>query len=439
MPAAAKWKVVVRKGGTTTNFIDLGEIDQWLNLSINLNFNEVSKWELTLDATSYAAQMWYEIFNHLDNGGRAGVRIYRNDDLILSGPYLNFRERVNPKEKTLIIQGADELQYIADRAHLMNPLFMTTNMTSRDHVPNKATTTDPEYFAGAIVWDAIENHLMNHTSRSISFVSQVRSNIGYNFKYANGVSGTVDYRWMIGSGENLFENIKSILDISDFNGMPVRLYGTQEGDKVVYRVETPVLKPNAILSYKLGTITEYDYSRERPTCNQLQSAATVRTSSTDTTGKRIFSHAGAEESKRYYGIIEKFEEHGGARSLEGSTTTSEAYKELAKFIQGKLKEYGEKISFQFTFQETPSVQYGHKADGQGVSYFRLGNKVPVELINASTTDIVRSVQIRVSGQQETIQPSVGPNGIIARGLRHLDRLRSLENRVTDLTVRDNTT
>lgn len=435
----AKWKVVVRKGGTTTNFIDIGEIDQWISLGVNLNYNEVSRWELTLDATSLGAKLFYEIAAHDQNRGRGGVRIYRDGDLILSGPMFNIRERVNAREKVLIVQGADELGYVADRAHLMNPRYFTTAMNGRDYVPDKVTTTDDAYYAGAIVHEAIDGHVINTGGggRNIGFATSVRSNIGFNFKYANGVSGTVEYKWLIGGGENLWDNIKTILDFSEYKGMPVRLYGRQEGDQVVFRTEIPTLKPNAKLSYKLGTITEYEYSRERPECNQLLVGATVRSSSSDNSPKRIFSHGGDQVSKDYYGWIEKFEEHGSARSLEGSTTTSEAYKELDKYIQAKLKEYGEKITFAFKFQETPGVKYGHKPDADGVSYFRIGDIVPVELINTSTTDIVRQVNFRVSGAEETIEPIVGPQGVIARGFRHFDKLKRLESRYTGLAVRDN--
>ena len=436
----AKWKIIVRKAGSSTNFIDIGEVDQFHSLGIHLRYNEISRWELAVDANSLAASYFYEIARDPNNKGRGGIRVYRDGDLIISGPMLHMSERVNSREKMLTIQGADELWYVYARAHLMNPRYFTTAMTSRDHVPNKATTSDAEYYAGAIVHEAIDSHVINtpDTERNLFYGKSIRSNIGFNFKYENGVpGGTVEYKWMIGSGENLWENMKGILDYSDYNGFPIRVYGQQEGDWVVFRTETPPYKPNARLSYKLGTITEYEYIREAPTCNMIQVAATVKTSASDSTPKRIFNHAGDEVSKSHYGWIERFEEHGGARSLEGSTTTSEAYKELLKYAKAKLREYGEKISFSFKFQESPSVKYGHKADGDGVSYFRIGCKVPVELINTSTEDIVRSVIFRVSGNEETIEPTVGSEGVIAKGFRHFDQLNKLWARYTGLSVRDN--
>jgi len=429
---AAKYRIRVRN--KDLQFI--GEVPHWIRLQVQLYFNEVSKWVLELDLNSEGAKHFLNIAADPNNGGKGGVYIERNGYFLLSGPMTEISETVSADEgERLIVSGSCDLQWIADHLALPHPKymsspFMTTDGTANgghsDYFPNLADTTTNAKASTHIhtfVWDNIGEG-QEQSSRRLSFLTTRDNLVGYTIP---------NNERSIGRGQNLFELCQGIADYSEYKGYPIRMiaYQYQSGAnhdgspayKIRFETVAVQTKPNVILSPDLGTITDWTYTRQRPEANQILMAGSGQGKS------RKFNYAGDEPSKALYGVIEAFEEYTAAQpnNGDGDPKWSEERAILFKEIYAKLAEYAEKTIFTFTFQETPTIQYGRD--------FQIGDKVSVRLKRQSTTDIVRAVSFDVSGEEERIELVVGKQSAISRGLRLFDRVKNLEYRYNGLTKR----
>src|SRR5690606_42014748 len=110
-----------------------GEVPHWINLKINLYFNEVSKWRLELDLNSEGAKHFLNIAADPNNGGKGGVYIERNGYFLLSGPMTEISETVSADEgERLIVTGSSVLQWRADHLAQPTPKYMTSTFNLTD-------------------------------------------------------------------------------------------------------------------------------------------------------------------------------------------------------------------------------------------------------------------------------------------------------------------
>ncbi|SFT04046.1 Gp37-like protein [Marininema halotolerans] len=421
----AEYRVRVRD--KTFGFI--GEIDEWISLEISLMYNDISKWILKLDANSKGAQFFYDLMMDSNIGGVPGIHVERNGYFLLSGPMTDAEEVVSPSEgETLTIYGSCDMQWIADRLALPHPKYMASPyMTSslygdgsnghQDAYPNAGDTKD-RYASNhihAFVSDNIGQD-QEYPLRRLPFLNCISRNCGYLIP---------NEETSYGRGENLLQLIQGIADYSEYKGKPLQILCRQywTGSKWEVRFETvePSSKPGAVMSQSLGSIIGYTYKRSRPTANMIQVGGSGEGV------KRVFAHSGDNPSIAYYGLIESFEEYTGTKYDEKDPKHAKELKVLVKEVKAKLKETAEQTVIQLNFQETQAVQYGRD--------FGLGDKVPIYLKRTSTTDIVRSATFRLQGKEETIELTIGNQGVISKGLRVFDRLNKLEYRYNGLTKR----
>ncbi|MCS1351141.1 siphovirus ReqiPepy6 Gp37-like family protein [Mechercharimyces sp. CAU 1602] len=402
----------------------VGEVDEYISLQVELKYNEVSKWTLKLDATSDGAQLFYNLMDDPNNGGIGGVYIERNGYLLLSGPYLDAEEEASVAGEYLTLSGSCDMIWIQNHLALPHPKFMASPKMSSSLYPDSTTNYHTDQYPNE--GDSNKRYASNHihsfvvdnfgqtqeeSLRRLDFLNCVDNDNGYLIPNAEKSRAR---------GESMLPFIQGIADYSEYKGYPLQILCRQylnAGDwEVRFETIEPSIAGNAVMSMSLGTIVSYTYKRIRPKATQILVGGSGE--GVD----RVFAYTKDDASRSMYGRIEAFEEYTGEKPDDGEET-----KNLIKYANQRLSEYGEQTSFQFQFQETEAVRYGRD--------FKLGDKVRVILKRQTTTNIVRAVSFSVSGNQEEIQIAVGKTNAVHTGLRLFDRLRNLEHRYDGLTKR----
>jgi len=333
------------------------------------------------------------------------------------------------KGERLIVSGSDELDWVDVRIASPHPRYFrspymtedgTPNTGHSDYIPDKGSTGSR--YASWHIHTLVRSNIGEDAPAQrppLPFLTTRDNSVGYLIP---------EGEYTIARGENLFELCKNVADYSDYMGHPIRMTayqyqsGTNPDGSPAYKVRFECVasqnKPNVILSPDLGTITAWTYTRQRPEGNMILMGGSGEAN------KRRFAYGGDNASKQFYGQIERFEEYTG---FGENITASQEVAALKKEINARLAEYAERTIFEFTFQETPTIQYGRD--------FQIGDIVQVQLRNQSTTDVVRSVSFDVSGDQERIDIVVGKQSVISRGLRIFDDVKKLKFRYDGLTKR----
>lgn len=428
---AAYWRIRVRD----KNFDFVGEVDQFVSLSIELKHNDEDKWEMELDWNSLGAELFRQIASDPENGGKGGVYIERNGHFILSGPLTQIRRQVSPDGKRLFVYGASDLHWLRKHLALPHPKRMSSpHMTAMlyddpdlqnnghtDYYPNvQSSPNQDERLASSHVHVFVRDNIgedQEYEGRRLPFLETVNNYVGLDMVDSEG--GVIRTS---SAGENLLELCKTIVEYSEYHGSPITMVAKQVGNKVRFECVEGQSKPNAVFSPELGSIVEYTVDRIEPKANQILMGGSGEGSA------RYFAYAGDEPSKALYGRIEAMGEFRGApNSASDSNNWSVEKPMLIKEVYAALNENAEQTIFDFKFQETPGLQYGRD--------FVVGDEVTVRVENEQTTDLVRSVSFGVSGDTEDINMVVGSQNAVSKGFRLFDDIRDMEHRYNGLTRR----
>lgn len=427
-----EYRIRVRKR-QGQNFRFIGEVDNWINLEIQMPYNEVGAWEIELSADSDPAKLFLEIASDGTNNGQGGVYIERNGYFLLSGPMTEITESVSENGRTLKVIGSCDLQYIADKLAMPHPQtfrspYMTLDGTSKgghsDYIPDKGSTGSRR--ASWHIHTAVRTNIGEAAPEG-------RPPVRFLTTQDNGVGVLLgEGEYTIARGENLFELCKGVADYSDASGVGIRMiahqYATGSTDNMgfpEYRIKFECVSGktrfDAIFSPEQGTVGNYTYTRKRPETNTILIGGSGEGSA------RRFYYGWDSDSIKLYGTIESFQEYTGIATGKDNIKWAEEKAKLTSEVQRLLGEYGEQTTFTFEFHETPKLRYGED--------FELGDRVYIRMRGKETGVRVRHVSFLVSGNEEKIDLMLGNQSSIYRGLRLFDNVEQLKSRYSGLTKR----
>lgn len=412
----------------------IGEVGHWISLEVHLLYNELSKWSIEIDASSKAAELFWQIASDESNEGRGGVYIERDGHFLLSGPMTEFVEYATGKTKTYKASGTCDLLWLANHLAAPHPRYFnspymtvdgTTTRGHADYIPNR---DEPQAaYSSWHIHTAVRTNIGEGAPAQrppLPFLTTRDNSVGY-------VLPSGEYT--IARGENLFELCRGVADHSEYMGYPIRMtaYQYDTGDKdddgtPIYKVRFECLesqnRPNVILSPDFGTIGNYTYTQRAPQANMILMGGSGEGNA------RRFAFEGDPKSIAKYGRIESFQEYTGFQNDDQNSQWNEERAKLLQEIRMRLAEQAEQTIFEFEFREMPTIKYGRD--------FVIGDQVSIQLRGKTTTDIVRRVSFLTRGHEERIELVVGKDSFLAKGLRLFDDIEDLKYRYTGLIFRN---
>jgi Siphovirus ReqiPepy6 Gp37-like protein len=370
--------------------------DDFSSLELLLRFNDVSAWKLTCPYDNEKAQLLKNLRADPTNRGRAGIIVYRNDTVLLSGPVEDIEYSWDQKKgSVLVMNGLSDERFIRDRLALPQPWDAPYNATAYDTQSGPAETVMHAFIRNNIGSSA------KPSRKAVSLVQATNLGRGKNVKFSARFN-------------NLLELLKKIA-LAGASGQTYSSLGFRivqnASDQLEFQVYIPQDRTaSAIFSPELGNLLSFTYKQEAPQVNYVigggGGSGTART----------FAWSGDEPSRDLYGTREEF--------IDQRQTTDT--NEITDAIYARLEEGTERTELSISPIDTEGVQYG--------THYQTGDKVTVRIGDEDIKDVVREVSITLSGDGEKIIPTIGTNGV-GTTFRLLDNVRNLEARVGNLERR----
>jgi prophage tail gpP-like protein len=395
-------------------FNRVAEVDDYTNLELIQRFNAPGSWLLELPTNSNAAK---EIIKT-----KAGIIVIKDGQTILSGPVTSRRRRWTSEKDTLMINGSDDLYFIAE---------------------NLAYPCDPPFTA---------NDYDVRTGAAETIIKQyVDNNIGANARTDRRIQSlTVEPSAGLGAiitGRARFHTLLELSQSLALAGGNLGFRAVQLGSGIVFQVYQLADKSNSVyFSPLLGNLRDFEYTSQNPETN----SAIVGGGGEGTA--RILIAKSDSDSLAEFWRSETF--------IDRRDTTDTA--ELNQALDEELKQNAEKTSLSISPIDTDALKFGRD--------YQLGDKVSVvltqpnevitteelqyfisanQIITDTTdriytiqqklevlTDIVREVKITINQDGETVTPTIGTSDSLANPIKGIfDRMKKVTKRISNLERR----
>lgn len=367
----------------------IGVCDDWASFVTHLKFQDVSTWELKLDAAT-------PLYEQICTPG-AGIEVWREADdgnvsRLLSGPRTKRKLSVTGSSEKLVVTGVSDTVWLRRRLARPEPFTAAPPYSSSAY-----------YTATGVVSTVLCNLVAANLGATALSFRRVGNLI--TIDPAVGPSVTVNARW-----QNLLELVKSTAIAAGDLGFTV-----VQGDAgLEFRVLQSVDRSaTAMFSRELGNLEGFEFSDEAPSGNYAvvagQGEGTART----------VVEGGDAVSLASWGLCETFRDR---RDTASGT-------ELAQTISEELAKSADKTALELEPIETDALRFG-------VDY-NLGDIITVVVDDSvSIVDKVRQVKAEWSPKGEQITPLIGNADSQFVDVPDLfQRQRQTLNRVQDLERR----
>jgi len=371
----------------------VAEIDDFSELILTRNWNDVGTWRITMPVSSLAAQA-------LTFGG--GIVVVRDGLTLLSGPVRQLTRTYGAEGDVVLAQGPDDLTLLKDEVAVQVPSTTTGNYTAaaQDIFPVPPAPPGPaetviKHFVDVNIGPAATPvrrrdglTLGADLARGTAVVGRARMQNLLTFVQELATAGSVSF---------------ALVQQVTVGGFPLQF------DCYIPRNQTGI----AVFSPKLGTLGAYHYTQGPPDVNYVIAGGSGELTA------RIFQETWDQASLQRYGRI--------ARFIDRRDTTDVG--ELQQAMRDALAQGADKTEWQLTPIDTPGMQFG-------VAY-GLGDRVTIDVDGTLIQDVVRSVTIRLDKDRgETITPYVGTPALADQAVPALFRkLGQLTTRVGNLERR----
>lgn len=376
----------------------IAAVRNFTKLTLTMNFNDVGKWILELpQEETESINRFLEVRREGD--GLGGIVVTRMGEIIYSGPIRNIEMNEDwstDEGGSFTVMGIDDTGLLATRMAVPP----APDATYRFH---RGTGIGYDVFTGkaeSCMLHLVENNCgyLSVDSRSIPLLATTTDGL-------KGPTITVRSRY-----DNLMEKLQEcalsgslgfrvIQSYDDFFGIPILLFE-------VFQPEDG----QVVFSKERRNLSGYRYNVEAPEGNYIL----VGGGGEDTL--RYFVGTGDEPSRLLYGTIEYF--------LDQRQTTDQT--ELLQALYNELTERTEKTELEIYPLDVEGSQF--------MTDYNLGDKATVEVQSETIHDVIRSIQLVIDKDGETITPTVGTPGV-GTSFRLFDNYRRLQGRVGKLERR----
>lgn len=340
-----------------------GEVGDWQQLDLVHRFNAPSSWALTFPPSSPVAAT-------LAAPG-AGIKITRNDVVILSGPVTRIERVWDAGTDSLVVSGVDDLIWLARR-------------TARPEAPATTTATNEHDVRGPAVAETVLRQYVDVNAGPSALASRRVTGLTL---AADGARGTTV------TGRARFQNLLEFLAGLALSGGDLGFTIVQSGTSLEFRVYQPQDRSStAVFSHDLGNLAGYSYVREAGAGN----FAIVGGQGEGTARK--FYEQGNSASIVHWGLSEFF--------LDRRDIPAAAVTELSQAATEELAARAQTTQLTLRPIDTDAATY--------LTDYAVGDRVKVLADDSTITDVVREVRIRYRQHEaEVITPTVGTAGASA--------------------------
>jgi hypothetical protein len=320
----------------------IAQIDDFDDLEVVLRYNDVSSWVLEVPAGGDASTF-------LTAQPVAGIAIYRDDTLLLSGPVKRRERRWDEKSDSIVISGVDDTAWLGSRLALQPAL-------GGGYYEEYATITGPA--------ETVMRQFVDQNGGASSATNRLVPGLTSGTDYAKGATVT---------GRSRFGNL---LEIEQYLGMLSGLgfWVYQSGTSLVFDVYQPVDRRTTVrFSPELGNLGAYEWTEGAPEVNYVYVAGQGEGTA------RLVIERQDSTSIAAFGRYEQF------RDARDVATTSELEQRGDELITDK----GSTSTLAITPIDSGLTAYGRD--------YRLGDIVTVTVDDVDVVDRVREVHIRLRG------------------------------------------
>jgi hypothetical protein len=377
----------------------IAPIINFTKLTINMNFNDVSKWllEIPPEETETIRTL---LQVRREGNGLGGIIVTKDGEIIFSGPIrsIDMDEDWISEDGNFTTGGIDDTGLLATRMAIPpNP----------DGVYNfhRGIGVGYDVFTGAA--ETCMLHLVENNAGYLAVPSRAIPLLATTVDGEKGQNITVRSRY-----NNLIEKLQEaalssglgfrvIQSYDEFFGIPVLLFEVYEPEDLTSTV---------VFSKERRNLAGYRYYVEAPEGNYILCGGGGEEEA------RYFVGTGDEPSRLLYGTIEYF--------LDQRQTSVES--ELLQALYNELEERTEKAEFELYPLDVEGSQF--------MIDYKLGDRATAEVNGEILQDVIRSVQIVLDEKGETIIPTIGTPGV-GTTFRLFGDYRRLQGRVGKIEKR----
>lgn len=351
----SEWRIYVRDRFRRR----IGEITDYRALTLNLIFNDVSTWELEMEASSPLAA-------ELRTYGQ-GIIVTRNDEPVLTG-FINSDERdwrVSDDGQVtdrLSITGVDDTWLLFTR--LAYPVRLGPPYTAQayDVKTGQASTVMRQYVADNAAGNA-------HSARGYSTLD-------------------VDDDPLLGStvtGRARFQHLTGLLQSLATAGGGLGFRVLQIDDRAKFQVYQPVDRSTSVVfAPERGTLRGFRYTRKAPTGNYILAGGSGEGAA------RMIVEGGDTASMTDYGRVEQFADKRGIDDLT----------ELEQALDEELANRADQWEIQIEPIDTAQQRF--------MEHYNLGDLVTVVTPEGTLVQMIRSVRVDLTPDAGVVvRPTVG--------------------------------
>lgn len=359
----------------------VAELDGFSQLTMNLRFNAVSNWELILSQTLTG----YDLKKH-------GVVIYKDGQVLLSGPIRWIRQAYDGVNEITTIGGMDDMTWLAERIVMPDPNGPPYSTQSHDVRTGAAETVMRAYVNAHAAAGA-------KTARQVPYLSAGTT---------NGLGAAVTVR---GRFDNLLTLLSEIAELGAVGDIGLGFRVVQSGTTLLFEVYEPTDRTDEVVfSVENGNLAGYTYEKRAPVSNY------VYIGGQDELELRAIQETGDTASIAEWSRIETFKDQRNAETDE----------ELYQWLIKEMRRQNSNNMLTTAPVELPNLAFG--------AQYELGDRVRVVMGDDVVEDLIREVQIILSGATETVTPVIGGVGystddLLAETYRTIN---DLEERLTRL-------
>lgn len=382
-----------------TSLARIAPIVHFTKLTIQMNFNDVSKWllEIPPEETETITTL---LQVRREGNGLGGIILTKDGEIVFSGSIRS----VDMDEDWLVEDGNFTVGGIDDTGLLATRMAIPPNP---DGIYNfhRGTGVGYDVFTGKA--ESAMLHLVENNAGYLAVPSRAIPLLATTVDGEKGQNITVRSRY-----NNLIEKLQEcaltsglgfrvIQSYDEFFGIPVLLFEVYEPEDLTSAV---------VFSKERRNLAGYRYYVEAPEGNYILCGGGGEEEA------RYFVGTGDEPSRVLYGTVEYF--------LDQRQTSVES--ELLQALYNELEERTEKAEFEL---------YPLNVEGsQFMIDYKLGDRATAEINGEVLQDVIRSVQIVLDEKGETITPTIGTPGV-GTTFRLFDEYRRLQGRVGKIEKR----
>jgi len=341
---------------------DVGELDQYRELSATLRLNDVSAWQLVIPSDSPLA-------GELVKPG-AGIRVFNTNmggTPMFTGPWTSMEKLQSKDERTITFTGVDDTQWLKRRVASPSPTegFPPYTISAKDTLTGPCSTVLGLY--------------VNRNIGPSAYTSRQHPLFTYSTNPGLGTTITGEARWQ------MLLTLLQELAVANGNNLGFKVIQTS-GAYQLYPFQPRDLTASVMFSQKLGNLAGFTYSIEAPEANY------------------VFVGGDGEGTARTY--KERFDGDSIARwgRIEGELVDRPGTTDTTQLEQAgdeALVDKQEKVSLSITPIDTDKLKFGRD--------YYLGDTVTVQ-IEGDTPDgriqeVIREVKISLTPD--------GPNVVTA--------------------------